>query len=204
VSYLTATPSRHRARIRDFLCWRRDFSPHRRRGNVVGVLEGAMPRTGAHGSHYDTVINAGKYDGRLGVVLPNRRRGLVRRSGLRLPFRSKSWALQRKKACASSRRSWAAAPSPDASSPTVLDSTDQAGVSLREANRRRRSRRAAIPGIARDPAEVGASSRCTSNKAVLLEREPVGVVTSIAGAGAACCRSPHARSRGHGADVAAA
>src|SRR5260370_13235772 len=54
--------------------------------NVVGRLPGARPgaRTLIIGSHYDTVRNAGKYDGRLGILC-----GLVVLESLRdspLPF----------------------------------------------------------------------------------------------------------------------
>jgi allantoate deiminase/N-carbamoyl-L-amino-acid hydrolase len=56
-------------------------------GNVVGRYSSAHPTTKALiiGSHYDTVINGGKYDGRLGILV-----GLVviehlHRSGRRLP-----------------------------------------------------------------------------------------------------------------------
>jgi acetylornithine deacetylase/succinyl-diaminopimelate desuccinylase-like protein len=39
-------------------------------GNVVGRMPGARPgaRTLILGSHYDTVRNAGKYDGRFGIL----------------------------------------------------------------------------------------------------------------------------------------
>jgi allantoate deiminase len=37
-------------------------------GNVIGRLEGASPKTLMIGSHIDTVPNAGKYDGMLGVL----------------------------------------------------------------------------------------------------------------------------------------
>jgi N-carbamoyl-L-amino-acid hydrolase len=57
-------------------------------GNVVGLYHGAQPgaRTLLSGSHYDTVRNGGKYDGRLGIFVPMECvRGLAR-SGRRLPF----------------------------------------------------------------------------------------------------------------------
>ena len=57
-------------------------------GNVVGVLagDGGTARRLLTGSHYDTVINAGKYDGRLGILLPVAVAGWLRRAGLQLPF----------------------------------------------------------------------------------------------------------------------
>ena len=41
-------------------------------GNVVGVYYGsdAEARRLLTGSHYDTVRNGGKYDGRLGILVP--------------------------------------------------------------------------------------------------------------------------------------
>jgi len=41
-------------------------------GNVVGVYHGQNPKAPLllTGSHYDTVRNGGKYDGRLGILVP--------------------------------------------------------------------------------------------------------------------------------------
>ncbi|MBV8743613.1 MAG: M20/M25/M40 family metallo-hydrolase, partial [Xanthobacteraceae bacterium] len=57
-------------------------------GNVLGRYQAAQvtKRTLIIGSHYDTVVDAGKYDGRLGILT-----GLVvidhlNRTGRRLPF----------------------------------------------------------------------------------------------------------------------
>jgi N-carbamoyl-L-amino-acid hydrolase len=57
-------------------------------GNVVGVYRGAAP--GAKrlltGSHYDTVRNGGKYDGRLGILVPMVIVRELHAAGRRLPF----------------------------------------------------------------------------------------------------------------------
>ncbi len=57
-------------------------------GNVVGVYHGSDP--GAPrlltGSHYDTVRNAGKYDGRLGILVPMLCVRELQRAGRRLPY----------------------------------------------------------------------------------------------------------------------
>ena len=37
-------------------------------GNVFGRLEGDSPRTVLTGSHFDTVVLGGRYDGALGVL----------------------------------------------------------------------------------------------------------------------------------------
>jgi N-carbamoyl-L-amino-acid hydrolase len=57
-------------------------------GNVVGIYHGAdadAPRL-LTGSHYDTVRNGGKYDGRLGILVPMACVRELRASGRRLPF----------------------------------------------------------------------------------------------------------------------
>jgi N-carbamoyl-L-amino-acid hydrolase len=57
-------------------------------GNVVGVYHGdsrAAPRL-LTGSHYDTVRNGGKYDGRLGILVPMACVRELHRAGRRLPF----------------------------------------------------------------------------------------------------------------------
>ena len=58
-------------------------------GNVVGRWRCGEPgaKTLITGSHYDTVINGGRYDGRLGILLPIAvRRRICANSGYRLPF----------------------------------------------------------------------------------------------------------------------
>jgi allantoate deiminase len=59
-----------------------------RYGNLIGRLPGAKPggRTLLLGSHLDTVRNAGRFDGALGVVLPLVALGELRRRGVTLPF----------------------------------------------------------------------------------------------------------------------
>ena len=57
-------------------------------GNVVGRYH---PAPGGQkylltGSHYDTVRNGGKYDGRLGIFVPMACVGELHRQGQRLPF----------------------------------------------------------------------------------------------------------------------
>ena len=57
-------------------------------GNVVGLYRGAGT-DGQHlltGSHYDTVRNGGKYDGRLGIFVPMLCVRELQRAGRRLPF----------------------------------------------------------------------------------------------------------------------
>ena len=57
-------------------------------GNVVGRYHGAQPDAKylLTGSHYDTVRNGGKYDGRLGIFVPMACVRELHRAGRRLPF----------------------------------------------------------------------------------------------------------------------
>ena len=57
-------------------------------GNVVGVYHGSDPKAKRllTGSHYDTVRNGGKYDGRLGIFVPMVCVRELHRAGRRLPF----------------------------------------------------------------------------------------------------------------------
>ncbi|MBL9200980.1 MAG: allantoate amidohydrolase [Opitutaceae bacterium] len=57
-------------------------------GNVIGRLDGpdARSKTLLLGSHLDTVRNAGKFDGPLGVLLPVVALAELRRRGVALPF----------------------------------------------------------------------------------------------------------------------
>jgi N-carbamoyl-L-amino-acid hydrolase len=57
-------------------------------GNVVGVYHGSDARAPRllTGSHYDTVRNGGKYDGRLGILVPMACVRALHAAGRRLPF----------------------------------------------------------------------------------------------------------------------
>ncbi|HET9976361.1 MAG TPA: 2-oxo-4-hydroxy-4-carboxy-5-ureidoimidazoline decarboxylase [Burkholderiaceae bacterium] len=57
-------------------------------GNVVGIYHGTdrQAKRLLTGSHYDTVRNGGKYDGRLGILVPMACVRELHRQGRRLPF----------------------------------------------------------------------------------------------------------------------
>lgn len=57
-------------------------------GNLLGTLRGSNPRskTLLLGSHLDTVRDAGRFDGPLGVLLPIAALGELRRRGVALPY----------------------------------------------------------------------------------------------------------------------
>ncbi len=89
VTYLTPA---HRACAAQLQAWMRDCGFDEvgvdAVGNVVATyhgLDAAAPRL-LTGSHYDTVRNAGKYDGRLGIFVPMACVRELHRAGRRLPF----------------------------------------------------------------------------------------------------------------------
>ncbi|HRM92683.1 MAG TPA: 2-oxo-4-hydroxy-4-carboxy-5-ureidoimidazoline decarboxylase, partial [Alicycliphilus sp.] len=89
VTYLTDA---HRACAQRISHWMRDCGFDEVEidavGNVVGRYHGAQPDAKylLTGSHYDTVRNGGKYDGRLGIFVPMACVRELHRAGRRLPF----------------------------------------------------------------------------------------------------------------------
>jgi N-carbamoyl-L-amino-acid hydrolase len=138
------------------------------------------------GSHYDTVRNGGKYDGRLGILVPMAVVQQLHAQGRRLPFGIEVVAFaeeegQRYKA--TFLGSWRAHRHFE---PGWLDQTDADGVPMRDAMRSRRPAGHAGRHRRRCSATrraTKASSKCTSNKARCWTRLdlPLGVVSSING-----------------------
>jgi len=89
VTYLTEA---HQACQRQLLHWMKDCGFDEARidavGNVVGVYHGTNRRARRllTGSHFDTVRNAGRFDGRLGIFVPMVVVRELHRAGRRLPF----------------------------------------------------------------------------------------------------------------------
>ena len=90
VTYLTDA---HRACAQRLAHWMRedcgfDSAEIDAVGNVVGIYHGSDPKAKRllTGSHYDTVRNGGKYDGRLGIFVPMACVRELHAQGRRLPF----------------------------------------------------------------------------------------------------------------------
>jgi beta-ureidopropionase / N-carbamoyl-L-amino-acid hydrolase len=154
-------------------------------GNVIGRWRNgdAYAKTLITGSHYDTVINGGKYDGRLGILLPIAVAQYLREAGatLHCDFEIVAFAEEEGVRFRSTfLGSSALAGSFDAA---VLDSIDNDGISMRDAMRGAGHDPAGIGTIARDP------KRLAGYVEVHIEQGPVlldagrqlGVVTAIAG-----------------------
>lgn len=154
-------------------------------GNVVGVYHGADPKAKRllTGSHYDTVRNAGKYDGRLGIFVPMACVRELARAGRRLPFGIEVVGFaeeegQRYKAVFLG--SGALAGHFD---PAWLEQKDADGVTMREAMQRAGLCIADIPKLKRDVSRyLGFVEVHIEQGPVLNERDlPLGIVTSING-----------------------
>ena len=155
-------------------------------GNVVGRHEGERPGLPCLmlGSHLDTVRDAGKYDGMLGVVTAIECVADLVARGKRLPFaievigfadeegvRFGSTLLGSRAAAGTFRQE-------------TLDAADKDGMSLREALREFGLDPARIGEAARRRADVLAYAELHIEQGPVLEAEglPVGVVTAINGA----------------------
>lgn len=154
-------------------------------GNVVGVYHGADPsaRRLLTGSHYDTVRNGGKYDGRLGILVPMACVRELHRAGRRLPYgfevigfaeeegqRYKATFLGSGAVIGQFDHRW-------------LDQADADGVTMREAMAQAGLDPANIPALRRDPARyLGFVEVHIEQGPVLNELGlPLGIVTSING-----------------------
>ena len=154
-------------------------------GNVVGRYEGATPdaKTLLTGSHYDTVRNGGKYDGRLGIFVPIACVRELKRQGKRLPFafevvgfaeeegqRYKATFLGSGALIGHFDQRW-------------LDQKDADGITMREAMQHAGLKQEDIPKIQRDPARyLGFVEVHIEQGPVLTELDlPLGIVTAING-----------------------
>jgi allantoate deiminase/N-carbamoyl-L-amino-acid hydrolase len=183
-SYLTPTHRATAARIRDFMMAAGLATHVDAVGNVVGVLAGGPnPKRVLTGSHYDTVIDAGKYDGRLGIVLPIAVAGCLRRRGMTLPYPLEIIAFAEEEGVRFKSTFFGSRAVAGRFDLSDLDSVDAGGSTLSDALRAAGHDVAAIPAIARDPSQVACFVEVHIEQGpVLLEAAlPVGVVTDIAG-----------------------
>ncbi|WP_374579972.1 allantoate amidohydrolase [Pseudoduganella sp.] len=154
-------------------------------GNVVGRYLSDAPdaKTIITGSHYDTVRNGGKYDGRLGILLPIAVVRRLREQGEKLPFHLEVIGFAEEEGVrfrSTFLGSNAVAGNFDMA---LLDALDADGTSMRAALAAAGHDPAAIPGIARRREDIAAYVEVHIEQGpVLLEHGlPVGVVTAIAG-----------------------
>ncbi len=160
-------------------------------GNVVGRYKAATEgaKTLLTGSHYDTVRNGGKYDGRLGIFVPMACVRELHRQGRRLPFhievvgfaeeegqRYKATFLGSGALIGDFKQEW-------------LEQKDADGITLREAMQHAGLCIDDIPKLQRDPARyLGFIEVHIEQGPVLNELDiPLGIVTSINGSARYIC-----------------
>ena len=154
-------------------------------GNVVGVYQGSNPAAPRllTGSHYDTVRNAGKYDGRIGHFIPMACVRAMHRAGRRLPFGLEVVAFAEEEGQRYKATFLGSGALTGAFNPAWLDQQDRDGISMRDAMRHA-GLPADLPAIAalrRDPmrylgfVEVHIEQGPVLNALDL----PLGIVTSI-------------------------
>lgn len=154
-------------------------------GNVVGRLRCGLPgaKTFITGSHYDTVIDAGRYDGRLGIVLPVVCALELRQRGQALPFDLEIVGFADEEGVRFKSTFLGSSAVAGSFDSTVLDNVDVQGMSMREALQVAGFDPAAIPALARKPETVlgYAEVHIEQGPVLLNENLPLGVVTAIAG-----------------------
>ena len=152
-------------------------------GNVVGRYHPAQAdgRYLLTGSHYDTVRNAGKYDGRLGIFVPMACVRELHRQGLRLPVGIEVVAFAEEEGQRYPATFLGSSALVGDFAPEWLTQTDAEGISMREALLHAGLTPDDIPALRREPGHyLGFVEIHIEQGPVLCEMDlPLGVVTSI-------------------------
>jgi allantoate deiminase len=155
-------------------------------GNVCGRYEGERPGLPCLmlGSHYDTVRDAGKWDGPLGLITAISCVAELNRRALRLPFAIEVTGFADEEGVRFASTLLGSRAVAGTFNERVLGSKDKSGISMREA----------LVQFGLDPDHIGAAARIRSELLAYIELHieqgpvletrnvPVGVVTAIAGA----------------------
>jgi len=154
-------------------------------GNVVGVYHGTDPNAQwlMTGSHFDTVRNGGKYDGRLGILVPMACVRELSRTGRRLPFGIEVVGFSEEEGQRYKAVFLSSGALTGQFDPAWLDQQDANGITMRQAMERAGLRPADIASLKRNPARyLGFVEVHIEQGPVLNELDlPLGVVTSING-----------------------
>src|SRR5450830_1105154 len=178
----------HRRTADQIAHWMREAGMHAHIdavGNVVGRYLSTDPqaKTLMTGSHYDTVRNGGKYDGREGILLPIAIVKHMHEKGETLPFHFEIVAFSEEEGVRFKSTFLGSKAIIGQFDLNLLDLTDRDGISMRDVLTQAGHDVTAIPKIARDPSDLlGYVEVHIEQGPVLLNRDlPVGIVTSIAG-----------------------
>ena len=179
----------HRAAADLILGWMRDAGMRAHLdaiGNVYGRYEGEQPGLPCLmlGSHYDTVRDAGKWDGPLGLITAIACVADLNSRGKRLPFAVEVIGFADEEGVRFASTLLGSRAVAGTFDQSVLGTTDRAGISMRDA----------LTAFGLDPERIGAAARARRELHAYLELHieqgpvleqnnlPVGVVTAISGA----------------------
>src|SRR3978361_1784871 len=179
----------HRIAADLILSWMREAGMSARLdaiGNVCGRYRGERPGLPCLmlGSHYDTVRDAGKWDGPLGVITAISCVADLNRRGKRLPFAIEITGFADEEGVRFASTLLGSRAVAGTFVESVLGAKDRAGITMREA----------MIAFGLDPDHVGAAARAPGELLAYVELHieqgpvleaknlPVGVVTAIAGA----------------------
>jgi allantoate deiminase len=153
-------------------------------GNLTGRYEGAAPDAPALliGSHIDSVHDAGRYDGPLGIMLGIEAVEALHRAGRRLPFAIEVVAFGDEEGSRFPMSMLCSRALVQGLDPLALDVVDQAGVSLRRAMTDFGLDPARASEAQRGPRTVMAYLEAHIEQGPVLEAEglALGIVTAIA------------------------
>jgi allantoate deiminase len=155
-------------------------------GNVCGRYEGETPGLPCLmlGSHYDTVRDAGRWDGPLGLITAISCIADLKRRGRRLPFAIEVTGFADEEGVRFASTLLGSRAIAGTFDESVLNARDHAGISMREA----------MIAFGLDPDHIGAAARARRELLAYVELHieqgpvleekglPIGVVTAIAGA----------------------
>ncbi len=154
-------------------------------GNVVGRYHASSNGAASllTGSHYDTVRNGGKYDGRLGIFVPMACVAALHAAGRRLPFGIEVVAFAEEEGQRYKATFLGSGALIGHFKPEWLEQEDAQGITMRQAMEHAGLRVADIGALRRDPTHyLGFVEVHIEQGPVLNEMDlPLGVVTSING-----------------------
>lgn len=153
-------------------------------GNLIGRYEGSSDgRTLLLGSHLDTVRDAGRYDGPLGVLVALACTQRLARAGERLPFALELVGFSDEEGLRFGTTYFGSSVFAGRFDPALLELADEEGVTLAEAVRRFGGDPSALGSGGRSPADLIGYGEVHIEQGPVLEQRglPVGVVSAIAG-----------------------
>ncbi len=181
--------SEHRIAADLIMSWMRDagMAAHLDAiGNVCGRYEGDRPGLPSLmlGSHYDTVRDAGKWDGPLGVITAIACVAELNRRGVRLPFAIEVVGFADEEGVRFSSTLLGSRAIAGTFDPCVFEARDASGLTMREAMLQFGLDPARVAAAARKRGELHAYVELHIEQGPVLEQQnlPVGVVTAISGA----------------------